>query len=397
MDRQGVSRRSTMALALGAVSVASAGFGRGRAVDPGWARVDAAARQLVESHTTPGISVSVLRKGSLVYSKGFGLSNLETQTVAAPDSVYLIGSLTKQFTAASVMLLAEAGKLSVDDPLSRYLPDFPRGGEITLRQILTHTAGLGEYIDKNFAQASRVDYDADALYKVMLATRPLFAYAPGTVWAYSDTAYVLLGLIVQKVSGRPYGSFFRDGVIRRAGLSETAVDDAADVMLRRASGYTVVDGAPGRWNNAGFISRSYAGGAGSMRSTGEDLCRWHEALLSGRVVSAKSLKEMTTPQRLSGGALPIKASAPGETASPAPVKYGFGLETALVDGRQTIGHLGHITGFSATLLTFPAESVSIALLANCRVPAGPWRDMLQQVVAAGVHADFSRRDSVLYG
>lgn len=383
-------------LALGAVSAAPSA--RAAKADPLWADVDAAAAKLIVDQATPSLSISVLRKGRFVYSKGFGFANLETQTATTPKSVYLIGSITKQFTAASMMLLAEAGKLSVDDPLSKYFPDFPRGGEITLRQMLTHTSGLGEYTYfKTFSQEARLDYDADALYKAMLEmNNPLYAYPPGTVWAYSDTAYALLGLIVQKLGGVPYGAFFRDSVIARADLVDTAVDDAADVVPHRASGYAWRKGEPGCWDNASFISRTIAGGAGSMRSTSEDLCRWHEALLGGRVISAASLKEMVTPNRLKGGELPKTAPGPGYKAPPTPVEYGFGLETTTIDGRQTIGHLGHINGFTSSLLTFPAEGVSIAILANCRVGDESLKAILQTVIARGAHADFSRRTSIFY-
>jgi D-alanyl-D-alanine carboxypeptidase len=382
-----------MAAAGTAATALGAGSARAAEVDPLWADVDAAAAKLIADQATPGLSISVLRKGRFVYSKGFGFANLETQTATTPKSVYMIGSITKQFTAASVMLLAEAGKLSVDDSLSKYFPDFPRGGEITLRQMLTHTSGLGDYqigatsIQRaRLIQQARLDYDADALYKAMLATDPLYVSSPGTVWVYSDTAYVLLGLIVQKLAGEPYGSFFRDGVIARAGLADTAVDDAADVVSHRASGYASRKGEPGRWDNAHYISKTFEGGAGAVRSTSEDLCRWHEALWGGRVVSAASLKEMVTPNRLKGGELPMSAPGPGYTAPPAPVQYGFGLETTTVDGRQSIGHTGHIPGFSSSLQTFPTEGVSIAILTNGDDRA-PVKAIREVVVVAAVHDD----------
>jgi CubicO group peptidase (beta-lactamase class C family) len=333
-----------------------------------WAAVDAAAARLIADHASPGVSVSVMKAGRLAYSRGFGLANLETSTPATPTSIYNIGSITKQFTAAALLSLQEQGKLSVDDTLSRYYTDFPRGGEITLRQMLTHTSGLGNYTDTvtrdAFMQEARLDYDSAALYKLMLATKPLYAHEPGTVWDYSNTAYVLLGLIAQKVAGEPCGAYYKRRLFDRAGLVDTAVDDAAEVVARRASGYTPHAGAPGGgaadgFDNASFISMTIPGGAGSMRSTSEDLCRWHAALFAGTVVGAESLKAMTTPGRLKDGALP-KAAQDGK-----PVEYGFGLGSNTIEGHRVIGHGGGINGFSSTLQTFPDAAVTYAVLINC--------------------------------
>ncbi len=407
MTQDGLTRRASLGLALGAASAAglvratsAAGMASAARADPLWTNVDAAAAKLLADQATPGLSISVLRKGQFVYSKGFGLANLETQTATTPKSIFLIGSLTKQFTAASVMQLADAGKLSVDDPLSKYFPDWPRGGEITLRHLLTMTSGLKDFFDgpnsETVLQAIRLDYDAEALYKLLLATKPLYISPPGTVWAYNSTGYQLLGLIVQKLTGEPYGVYYKEGVIARAGLADTAVDDTADVVLRRASGYAWHKGEPGRWDNAHLFSRTYAGPAGSMRSTSEDLCRWHEALLGGRVVSTASLKEMITPNRLKDGTLPLQAPEPGGKGPAAPVQYGFGLEMATIDGRKTIGHVGHISGFTSILLTFPDEDVSIAMIANCDDSNPALLVVFKAIIAAAVHADFSRRTSVFY-
>ena len=400
MDRRTLLKMAAIGapVALGAVS--AAGLARAAGADPLWAGVDAAAAKLLADQATPGLSISVLRKGQFIYSKGFGFANLETQTAATPQSIYPIGSITKQFTAASVMQLADAGKLSVDDPLSKYFPDWPRGGEITLRQLLTMTSGLNDFFDgpnsEKVLRAIRLDYNAEELYKLLLATNPLYISPPGTVWSYNSTGYQLLGLILQKLAGESYGAYFKKGVIARAGLADTAVDDTADVVLRRASGYAWHKGEPGRWDNAHFFSRTYAGPAGSMRSTSEDLCRWHEALLGGRVLSAASLKEMITPNRLKSGALPVRAPEPGDKGPPAPVQYGFGVEVAVVDGRTTVGHVGHISGFTSVLLTFPDEDVSIAMIANCDDSNPPLLVLLKAIIAAAVHADFSRRTSVFY-
>ena len=365
MDALDITRRGSLALALGGAWATAA-----RAADApsAWAAVDAAANTLIADQASPGVSISVSKNGRLIYSKGFGFANLETATPAAPKSAYKIGSITKQFTAAALMQLAEEGKLSIDDPLARFYPSFPRAGEITLRQMLTHTSGLGNYTNTEsrdaFIQEARLDYDNDALYRLMLGTKPLYAHEPGTVWDYSNTAYVLLGMIAQKVGGEPYPVLYKRRLFDRAGLADTAVDDAAAVVVGPASGYTPHAGGAG-FDNASFIAMSIPGGAGFLRSTSEDLCRWHTALFGGKVVGADSLKQMTTPHRLKDGALPKAAQGPDAKGEARTVQYGFGLQTDTVEGRRAVGHGGGINGFASMLQTFPAEGISSAVLINC--------------------------------
>ena len=365
-----LTRRSALGLALAGVA-ASTVRAEGAA---SFAAVDAAAAALVEDHGAPGVSLSLMKAGRIVHTRGFGSANLETGTPAHPDSIYRIGSITKQFTAAALMSLAEEGRLSPDDRLARFFPDFPRAGEITLRQMLTHTSGLSNYTDtagKDFLQEARLDYDAKALYRLMLESKPLYSHEPGVVWDYSNTAYVLLGLLVEKIAGEPYGEFYKRRLFDRAGLLDTAVDDAAVVVARRAAGYTPRPGVENAFDNASFISMTIPGGAGSMRSTSEDLCRWHAALFGGKIVSAASLAQMTTPQRLKDGSLPMSAVGPGAEKS-APVQYGFGLQRATVEGHQVIGHGGGINGFRSNLQTFPDTGFTYALLINCE--GGPKLD-----------------------
>lgn len=385
MAHANLTRRASLGLALGAVCAPAA-----RAADSpgGWDAVDRAARKLIADRASPGVSISVRRQGRFVYSKGFGLANLETDAPTTARSIYKIGSITKQFTAAAVLLLAEDGKLSIDDNLSRFFPDFPRSSEITLRQMLTHTSGMGNYTadetPQAFMQQARLDYDADALYRLMLKTNPLYPYEPGTVYAYSNTAYVLLGLIVEKVGGEPYGAFYKRRLFDPAGLADTAVDDAAQVVPRRSSGYSPREGADGQFENASFISMTIPGGAGSIRSTSEDLCLWHEALFGSRILKPASLQAMITPHRLADGRLPLEASEPGAPGDPKPIEYGFGLATVTMEGRRAIGHHGGINGFASGLETFPSGPVSFSILLNTDGGSklGPDYRALQDAVAA---------------
>ena len=276
-----------------------------------------------------------------------------------------------QFIATAIALLQEEGKLGFDDSLSRHLPLFPRAGDITLRQMITHTSGLGNYTDTTpptrFLSAARRDYsDAELLAHMASETAPLFTSEPGTAWAYSNTAYVLLGLVAQTVAGEPYGTFLKRRLFDPAGMTQTAVDDAGDVVPQRASGYTIDPGKPGEIRNASFISMSFPGAAGAMRSTATDLCRWHSALLGGRIVKPGTLEVMLTPARLKNGQLPDAPPRPDapKDAPVVPMKYGFGLFFGEFDGRDYVEHDGGINGFISQFRSFWPQQVTVAALVN---------------------------------
>jgi D-alanyl-D-alanine carboxypeptidase len=327
----------------------------------------------VANHVTPGVELSVMRAGELIYNRAFGRSNIETDTRVTPRTKFRVGSITKQFTAAAILLLCEDGELRIDNTLAKFLPQFPRANDITLRQMLTHTSGLGDFTDADdptaFSQAARMDYDAKSLLAAMRATSPLFVSPPGMTWSYSNTGYVLLGLVVEQVTGAPFGTFFAERLFKAAGLEETAVDNAATIVDGRASGYDHHEGR--RFENTSFISMTLPGAAGSIRSTGMDLCRWHHALLGGRLLTAESLKEMMTPIRLKDGTLPRVTLSPALNVQPSDMSYGFGLGMGQFNGRHFITHPGNINGFTAELRSFPTERISVACLFNCDVWGEP--------------------------
>lgn len=370
-----VSRRTALQLAMAAAAgmmlpTAVAGARSKADTANPFAAIDAAALSLIANKATPGLSLAVMRAGKLLYAKGFGAANLETESLVTTETVFRVGSVSKQFIATAIALLAEEGKLGFDDPLSRFLPLFPRAGDITLRQMLTHTSGLGNYTDtqppEEFLKLARPDYSDAELLAAMANTSPLFKTEPGTAWAYSNTAYVLLGLVVQVVSGEPYGAFLRRRLFVPAGMMQTAVDDASDVVLHRANGYSADPTHPGEFRNAQFISMTFPGAAGAMRSTPSDLCRWHAALLGGRIVKLETLSVILTPGRLKNGELP-EAPMPPNTATDAPkesIKYGFGLSFGDFEGQNYIEHDGGIFGFVSAFRSFWPQQVTVALLVN---------------------------------
>jgi CubicO group peptidase (beta-lactamase class C family) len=361
-----------MALAIGALAVA----GRARAAEAsGSEAIDAVAKKIVDDCLSPSVAIGVMKEGKMIYAKAFGSMNLETGTPAAANTIYKIGSNTKQFTATSILLLQEAGALSIDDPLSKYLPDFPRAADITLRQMLTHTSGLGNFTDTHpkdkIVQMSRLDYTQKSLLAAMAATDPLFVAPPGTAWSYSNTAYVLLGIVVEKVSGVSLASFYKTRILDPQGLSDTAKDDVTEVLPRRASGYEPHPGSQTLFDNCSFESMSIPGGAGAMRSTVLDLCAWHAALFGGKVLAPASLMAMTTPGRLKDGGQPFSIAKPGDPA--VAMNYGFGLFLDPFEGRKSVSHAGGISGFASYLRTFPTERVTLASLFNSIGPGRPAR------------------------
>jgi D-alanyl-D-alanine carboxypeptidase len=329
-----------------------------------WTAVEAQAAKMVADKLTPGVSICVRKNGATLFSKGFGLADIETATPMSPASVCRIGSITKQFTASVILQLAQEGKLSLDDTLGVYLPDFPNAKQLGLRRMLSHTSGLGNYTEApigQFLQASRTDRSTAELVKAMADASPKLVYEPGTAWRYSNTAFVLLGVVIETVSGKSYARAMQERLFAPLGLGHTAVDNAADVVPNRASGYSSARQSASGFENASYIAMSFPGGAGNLRSTAEDLCAWHGALLGGKVLKPESLKAMLTPVTFNDGKLPTQKNGKGEAAD---IHYGFGIGLEPRDGKPTIAHAGGIQGFISYLETLPDEQVTYAVLLN---------------------------------
>lgn len=342
------------------------------------ARINAAAKEEVSSGRVAGAAVAVLRGGKLVFANGYGRSNLELATPASARTVFRIGSLTKQFTAAGVLLLAEQGKLKIDDKLSLYLPDFPRANEVTLRDLLNHTSGIhnfteGPVIDKISTTGATVK----ELVADIAGQSPLYDFEPGMGWWYSNSNYALLGVVIEKVSGRTWATFMKTEIFDKLGMSDTAADDAGDVVPGRASGYSLFHGKAGQFRNADFTNMSVPYAAGALRSTAEDLARWNGDLYGGKLLKPESLKVMLAPGRLRNGAEDQTAIAwPGGKAFAPPAgyvpgPYAFGLEHHSENGRRIVGHDGSIAGFDALMQNYVDDGVTIIVLTNTNGAAHP--------------------------
>jgi CubicO group peptidase (beta-lactamase class C family) len=295
----------------------------------------------------PGAAALVARGAGIQFLGAAGMANLELGVPLAPDMVFEIGSITKQFTAACIMMLAEEGKLSVDDPITRHLPDYPAYGDgITIEHLLTHTSGIFSYtnIDEYMAEEIRKDISVAELIDVFEDLSVEFA--PGERFKYNNSGYVLLGAIIESASGMSYDEFLRTRIFEPLGLKHTSYGSHTRIIPNRAAGYARNEG---EYINAPFLSMTQPYSAGALMSTVEDLHAWNRALIGGRVVSAESLQRMTTPYVLSGG----------DTTT-----YGYGLVVREVRGRRAIGHGGGIFGYVTDAVYVPEEDVFVAVFSN---------------------------------
>jgi len=344
------------------------------------AQIDAAADRYVSSGSAPGVSVAVMRKGQVVFTKGYGFENIETMTPVTADSLFRAGSITKEFVAAGIMRLTEEGKLSVDDSVSKYIPELAAAGPMTLRMLLIQTSGLHDYThSRAFGEEARKRRTTKQMIDFIAAMKPLTDFAAGSKWAYSNSNYYVLGAIIERVSGTAVGQYLETHVIAPAGATSTVFDREEDVVLNRASGYVPIEGKPGHYKNAEFFSMDTAGGAGALRSTAVDLARWQQALFAGRIVNSKSFAAMTTPGRLTDGTVFVRPEAP---ISLGPPNYGFGLELGTLDGEQAIGHGGSVPGFTSYLVTFPKLQTTVAIMTNA-APHGA--DVYHDIERAVLH------------
>lgn len=305
----------------------------------------------------PGLSLAVSRGGTILKAEGYGFADVENDVRATPETVYESGSVGKQFTATAVMMLVEGGRVGLDDPILKYFPEGPPAWKpITVRNLLTHTSGIHDYTESEVDY--RKDYTEDQLVKVA-AGMPL-DFAPGTQWSYSNTGYVLLGILIHRVTGQFYGDFLHDRVFAPLGMTSTRVISEADIVPHRASGYRL---DKGELKNQEWVSPSLNTTAdGSLYLTVLDLARWDAALYGDRILKRESLREMWTPVRLANGAR---------------YPYGFAWDIEDQRGKPRIEHGGSWQGFRTHIARYLDNKLTVIVLTNL-AEAEP------QVVAYGV-------------
>jgi D-alanyl-D-alanine carboxypeptidase len=321
----------------------------------------------VASGETPGLQVAVFKDGKAVLEKGYGSANLEQGVHVSNDSIFRVGSVTKQFTAAALLLLAEQGKLSTQDKLAKYYPNFPRGNDITLDQMLHHTSGIHSYTsDPSFEKEGMVHRSTDEMVEFIAKLPKTQDFEPGADWSYSNSAFFILGGVIEKVSGEPLAKVFKTRLFAPAGMTHSALDDESEIVIGRVRGYS--GAGPGKFTNAPFISMSIPGAAGSIRSTAGDLVKWNAALYGGKILKPASLAAMLAPGKLNNGETSGTAMAKQMATAGAPTKghseYGYALFLSDLDGHRKVDHGGGIYGFSASLSEFPDDHTTVVVLSN---------------------------------
>jgi CubicO group peptidase (beta-lactamase class C family) len=258
-------------------------------------KVDDYIRAEMQTQQIPGLSLAVIRNGEIVIARGYGMANVEHQVPVKPETIFQSGSMGKQFTATAVMMLVEEGKISLDDKITKYFTDGPESwNKITVRHLLTHTSGMTDYPD-DFDL--RRDYTEDELVQ-RIKTIPL-AFQPGEKWSYSNLAYVMLGVLIHKVSGKFYGNFLQERVFKPLGMSTARVISEDDIVPNRAAGYRIVNG---QLKNQAWVSPSLNTTAdGALYLTVYDMAKWDAALYTEKLLKRASLDEMWTPVKLNDG------------------------------------------------------------------------------------------------
>ena len=304
------------------------------------ARVDALLAPY--SGRVPGAAVLVLKDGVPVLRRAYGLANLERGTRVTAATDFRLASMTKQFTAAAILLLAQDGRLTLDDPVRKWLPSLPPAAEsVTLRELLTHTGGLIDYEDLIPAGATRQVHDADVLKMLEREDRTYFP--PGTRYRYSDTGYSLLALVVERASGRDFASFLRTRIFVPLGMyGSLAYEAGISEVPRRAYGYSPSGSS---WKRTDQSLTSAVLGDGGVYSSIDDLAKWDAALYDGRLLKPDSLAAAFTPST--------------DTDDPA-VRYGFGWR---ITG-ETLWHSGETVGFRNVIVRWPARHFTVIVLTN---------------------------------
>ena len=290
-------------------------------------------------------SVLVAHGNEIILDKGYGFANLEWSIPNSPSTKFRLGSITKQFTAASILLLEERGKLSVSDAVKKFMPDAPAAWDkVTIFNLLTHTSGIPSFTSfPDYATIEPFTTTPTQLVK-LFRDKPL-DFSPGEKWSYSNSGYVLLGYLIEKISGESYEKFEQDNIFTPLGMKDSGYDSNSSIIAHRAAGYSPGQNGP---VNAGFINMTVPLSAGGLYSTTDDLLLWEQGLFGGKLLSPTSLQKMTKPFMSD---------------------YACGLMVHTVNGRQVIEHGGGIEGFTTMLAYYPEDKLTVVVLSNFNGPA----------------------------
>jgi len=312
------------------------------------AKVDAIVSSLVGA-ATPGAAVIVIHDGKVVHKSGYGLADVEAKAPITTATTFDLASVSKQFTAMAIMILAERGKLGYADPLTKFFPEFPAyASRITVRHLLNHTSGLPDYMEvfqKRPAGISSEPTSREAITMLAQLQEPRFA--PGDKWEYSNSGYVVLAQIAEKASGTPFPAFMKANVFDPLGMTSTIVSDQVKApSVKRAVSYAP---AGGGFRNADYTPLNKIYGDGNVNTSVEDMAKWDQALYADRLVRQSTLAEAFTPAKLNNGSM---------------TSYGFGWTIETVNGLRVLSHGGGWAGFRTHILRIPAERFTVIVLSN---------------------------------
>jgi CubicO group peptidase (beta-lactamase class C family) len=309
-------------------------------------RVDRIAAQVLRQTGVPSASIAVVDHGKLVYSHAYGISRLQPPTPATPEMRYSIGSISKQFTAAAILLLQEQGKLSLDDAVGKYVPGLTRGDEVTIRQVLSHTSGYQDYWPEDYVMTPMLKPTTAQQILDTWAKKPL-DFQPGTQWQYSNTNYVIAGAIVEKVSGETLMDFLEEHIFHPLGMESVWNSDEAKLTQADATAY--YRHALGPLRVAPKEGRGWMFAAGELAMTAHDLALWDASVLAESVLKPESYNQMFTDVKLTSGK---------ET------HYGLGVQVETRDGHRSIEHSGEVSGFVSDNVVLIDDGVAVAVLTN---------------------------------
>jgi D-alanyl-D-alanine carboxypeptidase len=307
--------------------------------------IDSYLADYLKAKNLPALSVAVVKNGQVAFAKAYGQRSLEDRRPAGTDTLFAIGSITKQFTCACILLLAEDGKLSVHDQVAKYYPDLTRANDITLLDLMNHVSGYPDFYPLDFVdRRMRKEILPDELLRQYAGGK--LDFEPGRRYSYSNTGFILLGRVVEKVSGEPFGAFLSRRILKPLGLGHTVFEpEASDPRLAR--GYTTF-----ALSEPEYISpeaKGWIGAAGAIYSTPSDLAKWDLALIGGKVLKPESYTLMTTARKLNDGKF---------------TEYGCGLGVRLQGGRQILSHNGAVSGFVAWNATIPSTRSALIVMCN---------------------------------
>jgi len=301
---------------------------------------------MAKNHT-PGLSLAVVRDGKVAYENGYGFADIENKVPATPETVYEIGSVTKQFTAAMVLQLLGEGKLKLDESIRAYLPDLPEAWKpVTVWNLLTHTSGIKAYTDVPKFYSEMREPAGDHGFLDLVGKLP-FDFEPGTDWKYDNSGYFILGLVIEKLTGKSFAENLQERISKPLGMRQTMVNDWEEIVPHRARGYQA--GPRDVPENTGYVDLSWPFAAGAMISTVGDLAKWDAALYTDKPVKQSLWKLAWTPAKLANG-----------REEP----YGFGWALGQMNGVPYIDHAGAINGFNAEIIRVPSKKLTVIVMCN---------------------------------